>query len=143
MRAIHVSVVRVPPVRGALSHDDHGKLRLSKFFIIIIIIIIIIVAGCDRAVAGVCGGPHCLPEQLCPMRGVGGNPSQASSDLRRPGRRQARRGGQAHQTTGWAAFRTFFSLLIYRPDITIMVDWALKISYLSLSIYIYIRVHLL
>ena len=34
MRAIHVSV-RFVPVRGALSHGDHGKLRLLKFFIMI------------------------------------------------------------------------------------------------------------
>ena len=58
------------------------------------------VAGCDRAMAGVCGGSCRLPEQLRPVRGVGGNPPQASSDLRRPGWRQTGCGGQTHQTTG-------------------------------------------
>ena len=40
MRAIRVGV-RVPPVRGALSHDDYGELRLLYFFYIFIISIII------------------------------------------------------------------------------------------------------
>ena len=40
MRAIHVSV-SLAPVRGALSHGDHGESRLLNFFFIIIIIIII------------------------------------------------------------------------------------------------------
>ena len=42
MRTINVSA-RVAPVRGALSHGDHGNTRLLNSFIIIIIIILLII----------------------------------------------------------------------------------------------------